>query len=234
MSEDTRLGVYFVPADDSPLARFGNAVLRRDAAGRPVEPGPDLPPTPAERIERPARYGFHATLKAPFRLADGEEEAGLRAALARLAAEHEPIPMPTLAVRRLGPDEAGFAALVLPAPLDQVDALAATCVRALERWRAPLDAAALARRRPESLEPAARERLDRWGYPHVFEGFRFHMTLSGALDGAAATREWIEALEAVRAARVGRGAVLDRLALCRESGREGRFVRVAQFPLGRG
>ena len=228
-----RLGVYFVPADGTPLARFGNAVLGRDADGRAVAPAPDLPFTSEERVARAARYGFHATLKAPFHLAAGRDEVGLRAACERLAAAHEPIPMPALAPHRLGTGSEGFAALVLPEPVPGVDALAADCVRLLEGWRAPLDAAALARRRPERLDPAARERLARWGYPHVLEGFRFHMTLSGPLDGSADTDGWIEALGRAYATRVGRRAVLDRIALCREERPGGRFVRVAEFPLGR-
>ncbi|TXN21436.1 DUF1045 domain-containing protein, partial [Methylobacterium sp. WL19] len=38
-----------------------------------------------------------------------------------------------------------------------------------------------ARRRPERLDPRGRALLERWGYPHVFETFRFHMTLTGRL-----------------------------------------------------
>lgn len=227
-----RLGVYFVPADGTPLARFGNAVLGRDADGRAVAATPGLPPTPVERVAPAARYGFHATLKAPFHLAAGRDEAGLHAACGSLAAAHAPIPMPALAPRRLGSGREGFAALVLPRPLPGVDALAADCVRLLEDWRAPLDAATLARRRPETLDPAARERLERWGYPHVLEGFRFHMTLSGPLEETADTAGWLEALGRAYAARVGRRAVLDRIALCREERSGGRFVRVAEFPLG--
>ena len=52
--------------------------------------------------------------------------------------------MPALAPRRLGSGREGFAALLLPEPLPGVDALAADCVRLLEDWRAPLDAATLA------------------------------------------------------------------------------------------
>ena len=266
-----RLAVYFVPADGTALARFGNGVLGRDARGRPCAPDPALPPTPAAWVAAPARYGFHATLKAPFHLADGVEEGDLRAACERLAATLAPVPLPTLAPRRLG----SFTALALPdaradaraddraddradARADdgsgdgsgdesgdgagdgaeartraRVDALAAACVSELDGLRAPLDAETLARRRPETLEPAARARLERWGYPHVFEGFRFHMTLSGSLEETPGLAAWRAALGRAYRELVGDGAVLDRLALCRESAPGGAFTRVAELPLGR-
>lgn len=267
-----RLAVYFVPADDSALAHFGNAVLGRDALGRTLAPaGPagrralapvapaggrvsgsasgfasgsvagaasassvdaapePLPAAPAEWIRGPARYGFHATLKAPFELADGTTESDVADACAVLAARHAALPMPALAPAAYG----GFTALLLPVPDPRVDALAADCVTALERYRAPLDGAAFARRRPERLDPAARARLERWGYPHVLDGFRFHMTLSGTLEPTPEVERWRAALARRYAALVGTGAVLDRLALCREGTPGGMFVRVAEFPLRR-
>jgi len=59
--------------------------------------------------------------------------------------------------------------------------LADAAVMEFDDCRAPLDAEELARRRPETLDEAARERLARWGYPHVLEGFEFHVSLSGPL-----------------------------------------------------
>ena len=53
--------------------------------------------------------------------------------------------------------------------------------RRLDPFRAPLTPSERARRRPEDLDPRRRALLDRWGYPHVFEAFRFHMTLTGRL-----------------------------------------------------
>ena len=225
---ETRFGVYFVPRDGSALARFGQGVLGRDALARPVAAAPPLPPPPPpEWIAAPARYGFHATLKAPFRLAAGTDEAGLRAACEAIAGAHAPCPLPSLAPATM----ADFTALVTAAPVPAVEALAADCVTALEPFRAPLDAAALARRRPERLDAAARARLERWGYPHVLEGFRFHMTLSAPLAPSAAVNAWRAALARAFATLVGSAAVLDRVALCREAGAGAPFVRVAEFPL---
>ena len=51
-----------------------------------------------------------------------------------------------------------------------------------DRFRAPLNAAEIARRRPERLNAVQRHNLERWGYPSVFEEFRFHMTLTGPVE----------------------------------------------------
>ena len=72
-------------------------------------------------------------------------------------------------------------ALVPDAANAALDDLAAACVRAFDRFRAPLSAKDRARRAPQRLSPRQREYLDQWGYPFVFEEFRFHMTLTGRL-----------------------------------------------------
>ena len=227
-----RHAVYFVPEDGGALARFGQGVLGRDASGRAVAPLEGLPAVPAAWTGAPARYGFHATLKAPFTLARDATEEALSDACDALAGAHAPIPLPRLAPRRLD----GFAALVLPEPDEALGRLAADCVIGLEPFRAPLDAAALARRRPERLEPAARARLERWGYPHVLEGFRFHMTLSTRLPeegaDADAAERWVAALARRFEATVGTDArLVDRVALCREDAPGAALVRVAEHPL---
>src|SRR4051794_35350477 len=65
-----RYAIFYAPAPDDALWRFGCMVLGYDAAsGRDV--APIVPPgfTPerwAQAVADPRRYGFHATLKAPF------------------------------------------------------------------------------------------------------------------------------------------------------------------------
>ena len=85
-----RYAVYFVPEPGAPLARFGAAWLGYDIAGGKAAARPALAGVPAERLEaitaEPRRYGFHATLKPPFSLAEGTSAAALDAAVAALAA----------------------------------------------------------------------------------------------------------------------------------------------------
>ena len=57
--------------------------------------------------------------------------------------------------------------------------LAADMLRALDRFRAPLDEAEMTRRRTPALTPQQQANLTRWGYPYVMSAFRFHVTLTG-------------------------------------------------------
>lgn len=129
--------------------------------------------------DTPGRYGFHATIKAPFRLAPGCSPAALVAAFEQVCAGLAPVAaQPGLQLRRI----AGVLALVFDPQPVAVGALAAAVVRGLDGFRAPLTPEERARRRPELLTAAQRALLDRWGYPWVMEEFRYHMTLTGALS----------------------------------------------------
>jgi putative phosphonate metabolism protein len=186
-----RHAVYFAPRDTALLARLGARWLGRDAADDRALKQPEIDGINGPEIEAATasarRYGFHATLKPPFRLAEGRTAADFTSAVERLAATLPVVTIPSLAVARLG----GFVALVPSQPVEALDALAGRVVAELDAFRAPPDADELARRRPATLSPRQREMLDRWGYPHVFEEFHFHMTLTDALppalgDGLAA------------------------------------------------
>lgn len=189
-----RYAVYYAPDPAHPLWQAGCEWLGRDArwaddAGAPL----------AHRAE-PWRYGFHATLKPPLHLAPGQDEAALDHALHALAAGATPFQMPPLKVDTL----ADFIAL---RPADALARdhplwrLADACVTALDGIRAPPGKAELARRLQKPLDAAARQRLLDWGYPHVLEGWRFHMTLSDSLVYAkpllrAAQEHFVAALQA--------------------------------------
>lgn len=177
-----RYAIYFTPPQEDALTRRAARWLGRDAfTGERLDPAGENPPGEALTAE-PRRYGFHATLRAPFRLRAGVDESGLVAAMQGFAVACAPVIVPRMALARLD----GFFALVPAAPAPALDALAAGIVRAFDRFAAPLSEADIARRRPESLDPAERDYLHRWGYPYVFDRFRFHMTLTGRVpDGKA-------------------------------------------------
>jgi putative phosphonate metabolism protein len=183
MSRDSgRYAVYLAPEDGSPLARFGAAWLGYDVATGEAVPPPDVATIEAERLhaitDEPRRYGFHATLKPPFVLAEGHTAVSLDAAVAALAREQAPFAAPPLRLSCIS----GFWALTLSAPCPPVHALADYCVSELDRFRAPASDAELARRRRAGLTPRQEALLMRWGYPYVMEEFRFHMTLTARLD----------------------------------------------------
>lgn len=123
------------------------------------------------------RYGFHATLLAPFRLAAGHTEAELRAAAEAFAAGRAPVVIPGPRPAAMG----GFRALLPNGDQDDLSALAASVVRQFDGFRAPLNEADVRRRRVERLTPRQRELFDRWGYPYVFDEFHFHLTLTDSL-----------------------------------------------------
>jgi hypothetical protein len=108
-------------------------------------------------------------------------------------------------------------------------ALERAVVTGFDRFRAPLDPADRARRRPERLSERQRDNLDRYGYPYIFEEFRFHMTLTGRLDEPQPVAEALRGMAA--AAGVPDRLTLDRLALFRQDDAAGRFRIVSTAAL---
>lgn len=177
-----RYAVYFVPEASSALARFGRAWLGYD-----VETGEAVPretlgldPALAERVTAtPAIYGLHATLKAPFRLAADRTVDELEARLRRLARSQRTIPAGPLTLARLG----NFLALT-PGHAPRLGWLAAHCTVGLDAFRALLTDGERARRRAAGLNAHQTVLLETYGYPYVLSEFRFHVTLTGALEDA--------------------------------------------------
>jgi putative phosphonate metabolism protein len=178
MTEMKRLAVYYAPRAGA-FADHAAAWLGWDAVKGVSLPQPDLPdiPFPAILTAEARRYGFHGTLRAPFRLADGVTEAEARARTASLAAGLAPVDCAGLAIE----DLQGFLALTPLGCEAELLELAAAVVEGTNDLRAPLTEAEIARRRPESLTPRQRTLLEAWGYPYVMEEFRFHLTLTDRL-----------------------------------------------------
>lgn len=223
-----RYALYAAPAPETPLWRFGSAVIGYDAAAAVDRPFPagapcDAPDWPA-MTEDPRRYGFHGTLKAPFALADGAGEADLIEAAMLFAERRQAFTVPQLKVALLG----AFVALVPGSDCDPLDALAADCVRAFDAFRAPLTEADRARRMRSLLSDRQIAQLDAWGYPYVFADFRFHMTLTGRLENTR--REPVAAALAEHYRAIAAPLAVDALCLFRQSDRAARFSILARFP----
>ncbi len=178
-----RYAIYWAPPSGDKLGACGARWLGWDAEARAeVAPGPERAALPEDLTATPRRYGFHATVKPPFRLAEGLEAGELEAALANLAAGAAPVVAPGLEVST----GLGFCALRTSAQCPDLDALAQTAVVALDGFRAPPTAAELAKRRAPGLTADQEAQLARWGYPYLGPEFRFHLTLSGRLDAGEA------------------------------------------------
>jgi putative phosphonate metabolism protein len=176
-----RLAVYFAPPPDSPWWQAGSQWLGRCAAGSAVKPMPAVNGISDEAFRQvtaaPRRYGWHATLKAPFTLAPGTDLGQLRAALKTIAASSSAFEMPPLKVALLD----DFLAIVPQSRSAEADAVAARCVMELHTLAAPLSATELQRRRQAPLSPAQDAHLERWGYPFVLDEFQLHCSLTGSL-----------------------------------------------------
>jgi putative phosphonate metabolism protein len=183
-----RYAIYFTPPPESPLTRLAASWLGRDPFSGNVLPPPAVSTlTPAEiafHSAPPRRYGFHATLKAPFRLAADAPETSLIDAIDAFAAAAQPFSIPRLQVGQID----GFFALLPSAPLTRLNSFADDVVREFDRFRAPLSEAEIERRNPDALSAEEFQNLHRWGYPYVFDAFRFHMTLTGRVSGSEAER----------------------------------------------
>lgn len=226
-----RLALYWAPEPGHPLWQAGCSWLGRD---------PMQPMSPAELVRArlpyrhaPATYGFHATLKAPIRLAPGCSEADWWAAVDALAARHRPFDMPALQVDWLG----RFLALRPVAPVARdhpLCRLADDAVQSLDGLRRPAGPAELARRQAVGLSPDQQAMLDRWGYPHVLGLWRFHCTLSDGFDDGQS-----EPALALRAAAVAtfeaalaRPMTARSLCVYRQPGPGEPFRLVRRLPLG--
>ncbi|MDO9277970.1 MAG: DUF1045 domain-containing protein [Polaromonas sp.] len=176
-----RFAVYFAPPPDSPWWQAGSQWLGRCAAGSAVKPMPAVNGISDEAFRQvtaaPRRYGWHATLKAPFSLAPGADVAQLREALQTISASASTFEMPPLKVTLLD----DFLAIVPQPRSAAAEALAARCVMELQPLAAALSATELQRRRQAQLSPAQDALLERWGYPFVLDEFQLHCTLTGSL-----------------------------------------------------
>jgi putative phosphonate metabolism protein len=183
-----RYALYFAPGPGEALTDLGASWIGREAATGGVIDHPEFDGLGADElasITGPARrYGFHATLKAPFRLAQGVSEADLVKAMDQFASDALAFDIPSLVVGRLE----GFLALVPGGPAPELNAFANSVVEAFEPLRAPLTDREIERRNPESLSSGQLKHLMRWGYPYVFDDFRFHMTLTTRLSEPGITR----------------------------------------------
>jgi putative phosphonate metabolism protein len=170
-----RAAIYFTPAKDDPLTLRAAEWLGRDAfydrAVRDPDPKIDV------LVSQPARYGFHATLKAPFRLSDGMTLNDLDRELSGFAQRIQAVSLGTLAVTRLD----SFFALTVQTALPRLLQVEEAVRTAFEPFRAPLTEQEVARRNPQGLSERQQANLSRWGYPHVSQDFRFHMTLTNAI-----------------------------------------------------
>lgn len=221
----TRYAIYAAPK--GALGAVGAAWLGWDIHKGAQVPHPQIEGlNHAEITQRPRRYGFHATIKPPMHLADGETPDALIRAARSLCAGLAPVTLDGLKVARMG----SFLALRPFGDVAALNAMACAVVRDLDVFRAPASDAELARRRNSRLSPRQEENLRCWGYPYVMDDYRFHITLTGPLENAEAALP----LAADHFAKlINRKHVIDHLTLAGEDS-DGYFHAVETFPFSSG
>ncbi len=220
-----RYAVYFTASGE--FAQRGAAWLGWDVGGGCPVPHPHLTEIDLTNLtKKPRKYGFHATIKPPFVLNEGRTESALKSAIKDICGSSKPVTVQGLEVAALG----RFLALIPQGDVSALNTLAASVVRSLDAFRAPMPEEEMTRRGQGNLSSAQQENLRNWGYPHVMENFKFHMTLTGRIP-----KSEIEATQRVTAAYFAAHAnvPLDVISLTLVGqGDDGCFVEIERFPLG--
>jgi hypothetical protein len=226
-----RYAIYFVPPAETEFFRFGSAVLGYDCytGGGIKRPAIlDAEPEFWDRLTaEPRRYGFHATLKAPFDLAPSCREAQLVSALHSFAGLGHAIAALTPAVQMLS----GFAAIVPAATSPAIDELATMCTTIFDAFRAPMAAQERARRVASGLNQSQIANLDRWGYPYLFADFRFHMTLTSQVGVDQRDHVLATLQKALRRTCKQRALAIERISLVRQNDENTQFRVIEQATL---
>ena len=234
MDQGPRYALYFVPPAQSDFYRFGSAVLGYDCyTGAPVDtPDKFIPDSEAwsQVTDEPRRYGFHATLKAPFYLLPSCTEAQLVSAVQSFAGLGHAIPTITPAIQVLS----GFIAMLPLTPEPTLNALAASCTTIFDAYRAAMSPQERARRIALGLNRSQMQNLERWGYPFVLSDFRFHMTLTSRVQSSRRERILAALQKHFHRSCGDRPISIDRLALVREDCPESYFRVVSDVALRSG
>jgi hypothetical protein len=153
----------------------------------------------------------------------------LVAALVTFASDRQVFQTPPLHLVR----HEGFLALMLTQGSPALAAFADACVVEFDRFRLPAGPTELQRRRAGGLTERQDKLLTRWGYPYVFDEFRFHITLTERLSEGEYRQ--VHSLLAPHAEAVA-GALLEVGDLClfEQADADAPFALTERFPLAAG
>ena len=162
-----RYAIYYT-APAGPLADFGAAWLGWDIATGQSIKHPHihgLDEDISSLTQTPRKYGFHGTIKPPFRLAEGTTFEELSSATETLCHDLEALTLEGLELSRLG----RFLALTVTGDTKPLADLAAKVVQSLDTFRAMPSDPELAKRRKANLSERQDAYLMQWDYPYVME-----------------------------------------------------------------
>jgi hypothetical protein len=177
-----------------------------------------------EITDAPRKYGLHATIKAPFRLANNVTVLELEQQFKILCGSIKPIVF-NLKLSELS----GFFALTPTVKNTELRKLHSKVVRELDYFRAQPTKEEIIKRRENQLTSEQDQNLIKWGYPYIFEDFYFHITLTGKIpeDFRNKVKDEIENFfQPVLQQKIN----LSELALVGEA-KDGNFYVIRQMPL---
>ncbi len=213
-----RYAIYWTPEPGSDLAAFGERWFREPA---------ELPGLRADlacrAVKAPARYGLHATLKAPFPLRQEASVQDLQQALDTFCAIRRAPSGGALMLARFQ----RYCGLALAGRTADIDWLAAECVTHFDIFRTPGGASGIPA--DGELSPQEESFAKEFGYPYVLAAFQFHVTLAGPL-GEAELEEAAAALEPHLAPFLREAVTIECLSLLGERADNGLFELVSRHP----
>ncbi|MDR2455433.1 MAG: DUF1045 domain-containing protein [Deltaproteobacteria bacterium] len=211
-----RYAVYHAPSIETELHRLGRLVLGRSLWD--PKAGPSAP--------KASIYGFHATLVAPFRTLSSK--GALLETLNDAASKLKPVRIDKLALAGLPP---GFPAIVPLFQPPELSELEASLVTAMNKHRRPPAPGEAARR---GLLSARQAQLNqKWGYPFVFEEFRYHLTLGDLCgDQASLEKRLAHLSELFDESLLSQGLTIDKLQLCLQEEASSPFRAVSEVRIG--
>ena len=172
-----RFAIYFIP-DHIELANLGASWLGWDIITGQNVRQIELNDFDIKKFtEQPKKYGFHATIKAPFRIKGSKTSTELISAFDEFAEICPPAILEGLEVKKLG----DFLAFRPVGSEEKLNSLVANVVEHFDCFRAPLTQKEIAKRRRAKLTTIQEALMKKWGYPFVMSEFQFHITLTGPL-----------------------------------------------------
>ena len=176
-----RYAIYYAPIENPELDLFGKCWLGWDPYKGEETTKSDLSKLPSFKkfsslVLTPKQYGFHGTIKAPFRLKNKYTYNDLENKVCEISKQIQSFHLDKLVIKKLG----NFIALT-PSKNLKVNDVSNKFVEGLDFLRDDLSEDEIKKRHPHKLSFVQKKMLFKWGYPYVFNEFKFHLTLTGKL-----------------------------------------------------
>ena len=230
-NETARFAIYFAPEIGSNLHTIGSQWLGRDSSSGKSIKQPNIKGISSNYFykvtKNPRLYGFHATLKAPFRLNKEFPLKDLCSQIQKLSTLSKPFSI-NLKVRKLG----NFITLMMDPNEQKMQNLASKLVQNLDQFRAPLHQEEIYKRRMSTLTISEDENLLNWGYPYVFDDFRFHITLTEKIQCRSDREFMASAASSHFSKSLDNATPVSSISLFVQESSETDFLQIQQFALG--